>query len=248
MKKFWLGALWFLLLAVLTVPGYARESYFYNGDSGFNTSFNLIGGQYTVYVYAHFVRNYKTHSPDSCIFIGNLQPVWPTQEASHLGGPVPIRNPFPFKLGPAPVTLAAGHYTFYVASTSDCEWKFLLVSAPQNTTGVAELQMFDTGSTGARISDTASVKDAVQFTAQYRTAKDAPAPVSGEMQIMHDGKIVHTFPVKFGIDNAMQSSIAYVALRWQPDDAKYAGKNTAKMVLKIAGAEFTTSTDFTLTP
>lgn len=246
MKKFWLGAICFVLLGVAAIPGYARESYFYHGDGGFNTSFNLIGGQYTIYVFAHFVRNYKTHSPDSCIFVGNLQRVWPTQEASRFGGPAPIRNPIPFKLGPLPVTLAAGHYAFYVASTSDCEWKLVLVSAPANTTGVAEIQMFKAGSTGA--SNTTSIKEAVQFTAQYRTAKDAPLPISGELQIVHDGKVVQTFPVKFGIDDAMQGSIAYAAPRWNASDAMYAGKNTAKMMLKIGGAEFSTSTDFTLTP
>ena len=248
MKKVWLGAVWFVLCGIAAVPGYGRESYFYHGDGGYSAPFNLIGGQYQLYVFAQFVRNFKTHSPDSCIFIGNIQRVSPNPEASHLGGPAPIRNPFPFKLGPTAVTLPAGHYALYVASTSDCNWKFILESAPQNTTGVAEMQMFKAGSLGSIVSNTASLKDAVQFTAQYRTANDATVQVSGEMQIVHDGKIVKTFPVKFGIDAANQGSIAYVPVRWDPEDAKYAGENTARMVLKIAGAEYTSSTDFTLTP
>ncbi|MGB7189561.1 MAG: hypothetical protein WBD10_05450 [Acidobacteriaceae bacterium] len=248
MRKFWLGAIGLLVMAILAVPGYGRESHFYHGDGGYSASFNLIGGQYTVYVSAHFVQNYKTHSPDSCVFVGNLQRVWPTHESSQLGGPAPIRNPIWFKLGPKPVALAAGHYALYIASTSDCEWKFILASSPQNATGIAEPRMFKAGAMGTSASDTASLKDTVQFTAQYRTAKDAALPVSGEMQIVHDGQLVRTFPVKFGIDDAMQASIASVELRWQDSDAKYAGKNTARMVLKIGGQEYTTSTDFLLTP
>lgn len=248
MKKLRFGTICLLLLGIATAPAYARESYFYHGDGGYNASFNLIGGKYTVYVFAQFVRDYKTHSPDSCIFVGNLQRVWPTHESSQLGGPVPIRNPIPFKLGPRPVTLAAGRYAFYVAPTSDCEWKFILVSAAENQTGVSEPQMFKAGSMGAQVSDTVSLKDTVQFTAQYRTANDAPVPVSGELQIMHDGNVARTFPVKFAVDKDMQASIAYVGLRWEAGDVKLAGKNTAKMVLKIGGKQFVTSVDFTLTP
>lgn len=247
MKKFWVGAVWLAVMAALAVPGYGRESYFYHGDGGYSASFNLIGGQYTVYVAAHFVRNYKTHSPDSCIFSGNLQRVWPSHESAQLGGPAPVRNPIWFKLGPKPVSLAAGHYTLYIASTSDCEWKFILASAPENTTGVAEPQMFKAGGMGARVSDSTSLNDTVQFTAQYRTAKDAAVPVSGELQLLHGGQVVRTLPMKFGIDHAMQASIAYVGMRWQDSDSKYGGKNTARVVLKIDGKEYTTSTEFTLT-
>lgn len=236
------------LFAVLAVPGYARESYFYQGDSGFSTTFNLIGGKYTIYVYAHFVRNYKTHSPNSCIFSGNLQRVWPTHDTAELGGPVPLRDPIPFKLGPSPVTLAAGRYAFYVASMSDCKWEFVLESAAENTSGVSEPQMFTSGSTGPRVSANASVHDTVQFTAQYRTSGDAAIPVSGELQVLHNGKTVRTIPVKLGIDKAMQASIVYAPVQWTPADAQYAGKNTAKMILKINGKEYITSTDFTLTP
>lgn len=248
MKKFWIAVMWLGLMAALAVPGYGRESYFYHGDGGYSASFNLIGGQYTVYVSAHFVRNYKTHSPDSCIFVGNLQRVWPSHETAQLGGPAPVRNPIWFKLGPKPVSLAAGHYALYIASMSDCEWKFLLVSAPANATGVAEPQMFKAGSAGTQVSNSASLKNTVQFTAQYRTAKDAAVPVSGELQLVHGGQVVRTFPLKFGIDQAMQASIAYAGLQWQDSDAKYAGKNTARMVLKIDGKEYTTNTDFMLTP
>src|SRR5690242_4964386 len=200
MKKFWIWVTVAALFAALAIPGYARESYFYHGDSGFSTTFNLIGGKYTIYVYAHFVRNYKTHSPDSCVFMGNLQRTYPTHDSAQLGGPVPLRNPIPFKLGPSPVTLAAGRYALYVASMSDCEWKFLLVSAPENTSGVSEPQMFTAGSNGQRISATASVQDVVQFTAQYRTSGDAAVPVSGELQVLHNGKVVRTVPVKLGIE------------------------------------------------
>lgn len=248
MKKLWAWVMAATMFAALAVPGYARESYFYQGDSGYSTTFNLIGGKYTIYVHAHFVRNFKTHSPDSCVFMGNLQRIWPTHDTAQLGGPVPLRNPIPFKLGPSPVTLAAGRYTLYIASMSDCEWEFLLESAPENTTGVSEPQMFMSGSTGLRVSATASVHDAVQFTAQYRTSGDAAVPVSGEVRVLHNGKTVRTLPVKFGIDKNMQSSIAYAPVQWTPEDAKYAGKNTAKMILKIDGKEYIAGTDFTLTP
>lgn len=248
MKKLWVGMTATLLFAALVVPGYARESHFYKGDSGFSTTFNLIGGKYTIYVYAHFIRNFKTHSPDSCVFIGNLQRAWPTHDSAELGGPVPLRNPIPYKLGPSPVTLPAGRYALYVASMSDCEWEFLLESAPENASGVSEPQMFTSGSTGLRVAATASVHDAVRFTSQYRTSGDAAVPVSGELRVAHDGKIVRTIPVKLGIDKAMQASIVYAPVQWTSADAQYAGKNTATIVLKIDGKDYTTRTEFMLTP
>lgn len=248
MKKLWVWVIAATIFVSLAVPGYARESYFYHGDSGFNTTFNLIGGKYKIYVYAHFVRNYKTHSPDSCVFMGNLQRVWPTHDSAELGGPVPLRNPIPFKLGPSPVTLVAGRYALHVTSMSDCEWQFVLESARENTTGVSEPQMLKSEDAGPRVITNASFNDAVQFVAQYRTSGDAAVPVSGELQLFHNGKVVRTVPVKFGIDKNMQSSIAYAPVQWTPADAQYAGKDTATMVLKIDGKEYTASTDFTLTP
>jgi hypothetical protein len=54
--------------------------------------------------------------------------VSPTKDSIQLGGSVPVSNPIPYELGPAPLNLPAGRYRLYVASTTDCLWRFSLES------------------------------------------------------------------------------------------------------------------------
>ena len=75
---------------------------FYQGTSALETSFFLIGGQYTLYVYAKRpVVGYRTSASKSCIFGGNLQRVWTTHDALSLGSGVTISTIVPHKIGPA---------------------------------------------------------------------------------------------------------------------------------------------------
>jgi hypothetical protein len=111
------------------------ESYFYQGRSALETSFFLIGGQYTFYVYAKRpVAGYRTSASKSCIFGGNLQRVWTTHDALSLGSGVTI-SIVPHKIGPAPLTMSAGLYSLYVAQLTDCDWHFSLESTNQNAAG-----------------------------------------------------------------------------------------------------------------
>jgi hypothetical protein len=78
------GANAILVIAVLSIcatAARAGESYFYAGTSARSASFHLIGGQYSLYVYAKRpVKGYYTPESEKCIFGGNLQRVWPTHE------------------------------------------------------------------------------------------------------------------------------------------------------------------------
>src|ERR1700730_15204333 len=80
-----------LMLSVLVTSAHAGESYFYAGTSSFSAEFSLIGGQYTLYLYAKRpVTGYVSPESKSCIFSGNLQRVWPTQDAVSLGSGIRI--------------------------------------------------------------------------------------------------------------------------------------------------------------
>jgi len=109
MTMFFLFMLSFLMLSALVTPAHAGESYFYAGTSSFSAEFYLIGGQYTLYLYAKRpVTGYISPASKSCIFGGNLQRVWPTQDAVSLGSGITISTLVPHKIGPAPLTHARG--------------------------------------------------------------------------------------------------------------------------------------------
>lgn len=91
------------------------------------------------------------------------------------------------------------------------------------------------------------MKDQMQFYAQYRTDHGSNVPASGDLQIIHDGKIVRTFPLKVGHDVASGANAFYLDIQWEPSDAKYLGKNTLKFIVTIGSAEFTSDGEFTLT-
>ena len=237
-----------LMLTTLVTSANAGESYFYQGTSGFAGEFYLIGGQYTLYLYAKRpVKTYDAPETRSCIFSGNLQRVWPTHDSMSLGSGVTISTIVPHKIGPAPLTMPAGLYRIYIAALTDCDWHFILESTNQNAAGLAPVQMLRAGNAGLEFSDTASVKDRVQFYAQYRTEHDARAPVSGVVQIINQGKIVQTFPLKAGLDNVSRATAFYVDIQWEQSDTKYVGKNIAKFIVKVGSTEFTSTGEFTLT-
>ena len=243
-----MGIVVFLTLSVSVTPAHAGESYFYAGTSSSTAEFNLIGGQYSLYVYAKRpVRGYAAPESKSCIFGGNLQRVWPTQDALSLGSGVTISTIVPHKIGPAPLTMPAGLYRLYIAPLTDCDWHFSLESTNQNTAGVAPVQMYKLTKGNIHLSPTASVTDLVEFYAQYRTDHNAQAPVSGEVQVMFGGKVVQTFPLKTSTDQVSKATVFYADVQWDQSDTKYLGKNTARFVVKIGSQEFTSTGEFTLT-
>jgi hypothetical protein len=228
----------------------AAEGYFYQGDSGREASFYLIGGQYNLYVYAKRpVLGYATPESKSCFFNGNLQRVWPTHDAMTIGTTIPISTIVPYKLGPVPIALPAGLYSLYVTHLTNCAWHFSLESTKENSAGLAPVQMLRRTRAGSiEASTSASVGDQVQFYAQYRSDHDSDVKVSGEVQMLHDEKIVATFPLQVGHDKESLANVFYLDVHFEPSDQKYFGSNTARFVVKIGGAEFTSTGNFTLTP
>ena len=254
------GAKAILVIAMLSIcatAARAGEGYFYEGTSGRSAFFYLIGGQYSLYVYAKRpIKGYYTPESERCIFGGNLQRVWPTHEVMSLGSGVTLATIVPHKIGPVPITLPAGLYALYIAPLTDCDWHFSLESTSQNTAGLAPVEMLrrDKGiesssnsKGGLESSSTASVRDQVQFYAQYRPDHGSNVPASGDLQIIHDGKIVRTFPLKVGHDVASGANTFFLDVQWEQNDSQYLGNNTVKFIVTIGSAEFRSDGEFTLT-
>lgn len=252
MRRFGFTAVFSLvlvMLAVASVPASAGEAVLYQGESGFNKSFPLKGGVYSLYVHASFSRTYRTHSPDSCVFSSNLQRVSPTRDSVQLGGAAPITATGPYSLGPVPVTLPAGTYVYYVASQVDCLWHFSLEPAGRQTTGIGTLQTFTVADGGALHPAAAfSIGEKIQFSVPFGVGTDASTAPTGELQLIHGGQVVERHPLQAVMDEATKSPVLAITLQFEPSDAKYAGKNTAKVVVKIGAKQFTSSKEFTLTP
>ncbi len=244
------GAKAILVIAMLSIcatAARAGEGYIYSGTSGRGASFYLIGGQYSLYVYAKRpIKGYYTPESKSCIFGGNLQRVSPTHDVMSFGSGVTIGTIVPHKIGPMPITLPAGLYALYIAPLTDCDWHFSLESTSQNTPGLAPVEMLRRDK-GLESSSTASVKDQVQFYAQYRTDHGSNAPAYGDVQIIHDGKIVRTFPLKVGHDVASGANTFFLDIQWEQSDSQYLGKNTVKFIVTIGSDEFRSDREFTLT-
>jgi len=235
------------MLSICATAARAGESYFYAGTGARSASFHLIGGQYSLYVYAKRpIKGYYTPESARCSFSGSVQRVWPTHEVLSLGSGITISTIVPHKIGPVPVTLPAGLYALYIASLTDCDWHFSLESTSQNTAGLAPVEMLRRDK-GLESSSTASVKNQVQFYAQYRTDHGSSVPASGDLQIIHDGKIVRTFPLKVGHDVASGANAFFLDIRWEQSDSQYLGKNTVKFIVTIGSAEFRSDGEFTLT-
>jgi hypothetical protein len=253
------------IFAVLTAaPTYAGESHFYAATHGLSASFYVIGGRYDIYVYAKrpIAGPYAPESR-SCIFGGNLQRVWPTHDVVSLGSGITISTIVPHKIGPGAINVPAGLYAIYISALTTCDWKFALNSTSEDPAGITPVTMFKAAPASKEIArigvlgdsigfnamdptTSASLNEPVRFYAQFRTDHDRREMVSGSMQIIHNGKIVSTIPLKFVTDK--QSATVFIAdVMWGPSDAKYLGKNTVKFIVTIGSAEFASDGDFTLT-
>lgn len=236
-----------LLVALCTLSAFAGEAYTYQGQMGYSASFPLIGGHYQIYVNAHFVPGFASNR-NNCVFGGNFQQVWPKHDQSQLGPGVPITGAIHYNLGPKSIDLDAGAYALYVASATNCRWRFTLVSDNNNPAGLSAIQSFRVTSEGLVLAGTTSMKEKVHFLAQYRTDHDAKMPVSGEMQIWQGGKMLDHFPLGCDADPETNATRCHVTITWEPDkDQRILGKDTARFVVEIGGKQFTQSADFTLT-
>jgi hypothetical protein len=253
------------ILAVLTAaPTFAAESHFYAATHGLSASFYVIGGRYDIYVYAKRPVA-GPYAPESrgCIFGGNLQRVWPTHDAMSLGSGITVSTIVPHKIGPGTITVPAGLYAIYISALTTCDWKFVLNSSSEDPAGITPVTMFKAPPANKEVARigilgdhirfnpldpavSASLNESVRFYAQFRTDHDKREMASGTMQIIHDGKIVSTAPLKYVTDE--QSATVFIAdVTWEPSDAKYLGKNTVKFIVTIGSAEFTSDGEFTLT-
>jgi hypothetical protein len=246
-----LGALTVLgvaTLAGLTPSAHADEGHIYRGVSGFGTEFFLIGGQYHLYVNAQ--RNFgrvATSLNRACTFVGHFSRMALATDTTidlPMGGPAQITT-FGYTLD-RQVTLPPGLYRLHL--DTDCLWKFFIVSTAENAAGLAQVTMSVTTAGQTQSSTTVSLRDHPRFSADFRTDHNATQSVSGTLQVIHDGKVVGTFPLQSGVGLPVRSQFVFVDLTWEPGDAKYVGKNIATLVVKIGPTEFTSSEEFTLTP
>jgi hypothetical protein len=165
-----------------------------------------------------------------------------------LGSGILISTIVPHKIGPKPITLAAGLYALYIPALTTCDWKVFLVSTSDNLAGVAPVTMIRTSAATnpAEPAASASMAEPVRFYAQFRTDHDVTANVSGEAQFIHDGKIVSSLPLKSGTDENGATFVA-VDVTWTPETAQYLGASTVKFVVRIGPSEYAATGEFTLT-
>lgn len=232
-----------ILMALKPVPAHAAEGYFYQGFTGFNASFYLVGGQYTIYANARLPTSPFNTNPQPCVFGGVFERVSPSPQAMTLGGVAPLTTGVQYTIKPV-LELQGGLYHLKIAALTTCNWNFNIISTGSNKTGVSQVQMLKKTPSGMATADTASLSDTVEFYVSYRSKATSPQ-VSGTLQIVNGGQVVESFPVQDAyIDRC---NVFLVALHWGPNDAKLLGKNTAKMTVKIGAEEFTSSAEFTLT-
>jgi hypothetical protein len=253
-----------LFLLVITSPIHAGESHYFAATHGLRASFYVIGGQYTIYVYAKrpVVGSYAPESRE-CIFGGNFQRIWPTHDDMSLGSGIVVSTIVPHRIGPKPLTLAAGLYALYVPALTTCDWKFSIISTSENSSGVAPVTMLKRVSASNEIARievlgdavrynpmdpaaSASITEPVRFYAQFRTDHDKAENVSGEVQFIHDGRMVSSLPLSSGTDENGASFVA-VDVTWKPETAQYLGASTVKFIVRIGPTEYTTTGEFTLT-
>ena len=246
-----------------SMSAHGGESHFYAATHGLRGSFYLIGGQYSLYVYAKRpILAYDAPETRECLFGGNLQRVWPTHDAWSLGAGILVSTIVPHKID-KPLTLPAGLYALYVTTLTDCNWQFSLISTSEDPAGITPVTMLKRAQVSKEIERigilgdpvrynpmdpavSASVREPVRFYAQFRTDHNEAETVSGTMQLIHDGKVIFTMPLKPGID--AQSACVFLAdVMWKPEASQYLGTNTVKFIVKIGSAEFTSTGEFTLT-
>ncbi|WP_456953565.1 hypothetical protein [Lysobacter sp. HA35] len=234
-----------MLVAALAMAlrAHAGESVFFHGDRGGNHPFTLHGGSYSIYVHA-------AYSPlagrSSCIFVGNLQRVSPTHDSTQLGGPAPITSTGPFSLGPAPLKLPAGTYALYIASQTNCQWHFSLESA------AAPLAAGSIGAMGIAVErdgdEVAATSVRVGEHMEFYVPYGGGTKPTGEVSVLHGGKVVQRFLVTTGTDARLGGAIAFAAVEWERSDLAYAGANVARMTLTVGGKTTTREMTFNLAP
>jgi hypothetical protein len=232
-----------LLMALAPRTAHAGEGYFYQGFTAFSASFYLVGGQYTIYVNARLPTSAFNTNAQLCVFGGVFERISPNPDSMTLGPAAAITTAVQYTIKPT-VTLPAGHYQLKITTLTTCSWNFDIISTGQNTTGISQLQMLKKTPSGLATTTTASISDAVEFYVSYRSRNSQPR-VSGALQIINGGQVVQSFPVRDAYLG--RCNVFIVELSWEPNDARYLGKNLAKMVVKIGEEEFTSTEEFTLT-
>ena len=236
----------FAILATFNIAALADEGHSFQGSAGFTASFYLIGGEYRLYVNASFPFSGSAFHR-SCNFSGNFSRLSPTQDTLHIGGPAPISSGMAYTLDRTPVSLPAGLYRLHISPATDCRWKFWVTSTPQNSTGIASVQMVIFGG-NSEPTATVSLHDKVRFSADVRTENNRQETWSGVLQIIYNGEVVRSTPLQLASDPPVRGEFSFVDIKWEPADAKYVGKNTAKFVAKIGDREYVSTGEFTLTP
>ncbi len=231
------------LMVLGPVPALASEGYFYQGFTGFSASFYLVGGQYTIYANARLPAQPFNANPQPCIFGGVFERVSPNPDSIALGPGAAITTGVQYTIKPT-LTLPTGLYHLKIATLTTCNWNFDIISTGQNKTGISQVQMLKKTPSGMATATTASLSDTVQFYASYRSTSSNPR-VSGTLQIINGGQVVQSFPVREAILG--RCNVFLIELHWEPSDAKYAGRNVAKLIVKIDEQEFISSGEFTLT-
>jgi len=224
-----------------TRPGLADEGYFFQGQAGFSRNFPLMGGTYSLYVRATRPVTVADEASKACLFFGNFERISPTADTLRLGPGIPIETIVPYKINPT-LTMPGGVYRLYVTSLSNCDWVFSIVSKPESPSGLGAVQMLLADGDSA----TTSLSDKPQFYAQYRVAGNADVPVSGTLDLIHDGRVVRSFPLLVGSDTVSKASVVYQNLQWD-DSEKFLGANVMRFMVKIGSEVFSGSKQFTLT-
>jgi hypothetical protein len=232
------------LMALMAAPARAEEGHTYTSEAAFKASFYLIGGQYEIYVNAA-PSTVAAMSGASCLFNGNFQRVWPTHDSMPLGGPVPF-SLIPYRMDQT-FALQPGFYALYVAPLIDCKWTFTVFATNANGAGVAPVDILTRTAAGMTITNTATVRDDVVFRAQFRTDHNVAAPVSGTLQIIDSGTVIRTAPLLVSQDAATKADELFAAVQFEPSDAAHLGILTARFVVRIGPADYSSTGKFTLT-
>jgi hypothetical protein len=232
----------------MTARASAEEGYFYAGDAGGTVGpFHLLGGRYFLDVWARYP--YVGTPSASCLFTGLLEERTGTYQTVSIGNLVELSaDMMPFHYATT-LTLPSGDYVFHVASATDCKWTADIVTASdsQDPPGLAPLEIYEkNGSTFTRTT-TLPISSDADFQAEYRAPGADKASISAKLQIIRDGKTIGTFAAIVGKD-PNGADIAYQDLHWDPNDKRYSGALTAKLVVKVGSQTFTSVGTFTLTP
>lgn len=239
-----------VMYGILATTAHA-DDFSFNGEGGAKKSFSLTGGQYELYLIAKYpARGYSESGTRECFFAGMLERVSPTYEKMTLSEGIPVAedNIFPLKID-RQVTLTAGQYELFVASSTDCWWSFALVKTreaapapatkPAGTIGPVKLlkQFLD----AKIVSQTASVQQPMRLFAPY-TVNDPSIKLMGFCLIDQNDKAFFIDKLQVGVDEAKRP-IFYVDVTLSEKQKQFLGKSTAKFVTSLG----TSTGEFTLT-